>query len=1640
MPLLFSPKEIFRGRKVYFFVSVLVLAILSILAFSEQRVSAASEVISCNDADSRTLSVGTYTDSNGSQFSDGADLTLNVGTSSSCTFVLNLLGTDSAINLNSLTISSGVTLTHDTAPTTDGTYYKIDLNIATFLTVESGASIDVSRKGLLSTSGGSGYGFSPDGSTISTSYGSGANNGGAHGGYGGRNSSFSANSIPYDSISNPQLPGASGGAYGAGATGGGVVRIVAASSTIDGTIDADGRDYPFNATGAGGTVYLNITSEILGSGSITASGGVGASGYGAGGGGRIALYYTTLSGSITIQAQGGDVAALNSDGSAGTIFKKPFGQTYGDLVLDSGTASESYYSTVLPYPIASSDAVATYGSAYVFNSLSLNNYAVLDFSSSLDPNGTGVSSGARKIYIANIASCSADYNDTSIINGQLQYNVGYVADPSSYQSNYICVAPEYVIELTSTSSTGKESVSSGTFEVSLPAVSLSDVTVDYAIYAPSSTATGGGVDYTLASGTVTITAGSTTNTAAFSIVDDTAPESSEVFVLELSNPSTGVIGENSRFAYTITDNDTPGVTIDESTGVSVTEGSTFSDTYSLVLDSAPTADVIITASPDSELTVSPSTLTFTSTNWETPQSFSVLATDDGYAEGSHSGLITHSVSSTDLGYEGFAVSSTTSTISDNDFAGVTKSESAGSTTISENGVTDTYTLVLDTIPSADVTVSISPDAQSTVSPTSLTFTNSTWDVPQTVTVTAVNDTDVEGSHNSNISHSSASADSSYNSIFISGVYASVTDNDAPAVTVAISGAATAVREGSTTDTYYINLETAPSADVVITPTNTNADITFSPSTLTFTSSNWLTAQTVTVTAVDDASFEGSESDSISHTAVSDDAGYTGIYIDSVSLNIYDNDGFTTTESGGTTDVTEGGGADSFTVVLDENPFSDVTIDLTTSTEYTLSTTTLYFHSDDWNVAQEVTVTAVDDADVEATQTVFVSSSISTYSFNYGNTILPPISVNITDNDGATPGITISESAASTDVSEAGSTDTYTIVLDAVPSADVAVSISVDSQSSVSTSSIVFTSANWDTAQTITVTAIDDFVVEASPHNSTITHSATSTDGNYDAIGVSSVTANITDNDTAYFSVTGFSFDTAEGGDPIASIGLKLGAEPTANVFIPVSSSDTTEGTVSTSSITFTPIDWNSFHFVTVTPVDDFIVDGSVAYTFVWGAATSDDPNWNTTDPADPTVTNADNDVAGVTITQSDASTDISEAGTTDSYTIVLDTEPSFDVTINISPDDQSTVSTGSLTFTSLNWNTPQTVTVTAVNDNIDEGVHTSTLSHSAISDDAAYNGAVIASVTANITDNDTAGITTTTISTDTTEAEGAATFTVVLESRPTQNVDIAIVSSDTGEGIVSTSSLRFNPNNWNTARTVTVTGVNDDVDDGDIAYSITVGLSSSDDPNYSGLSGGSVSVTNIDNDSAGVTVVESAAATDITEGSLTDSYTIVLNTQPTSNVTITLSSDSQSSVSPSTLTFTSGNWDATQSITVTAVNDFVVEGGHTSNISHSANSSDGNYEELAIASVTANITDNDTAGFTVSSISGESTEAGGTATFTVVLTSEPTGIVTTTVHSSDTTEGTVNTSTLVFDVSSWNMARTVTVTGVNDSVDDGNII
>jgi len=106
----------------------------------------------------------------------------------------------------------------------------------------------------------------------------------------------------------------------------------------------------------------------------------------------------------------------------------------------------------------------------------------------------------------------------------------------------------------------------------------------------------------------------------------------------------------------------------------------------------------------------------------------------------------------------------------------------------------------------------------------------------------------------------------------------------------------------------------------------------------------------------------------------------------------------------------------------------------------------------------------------------------------------------------------------------------------------------------------------------------------------------------------------------------------------------------------------------------------------------------------------------------------------------------------------------------------------------------------------------------------------------------------------TTEAGGKATFTVALNSQPTANVTVSFASSDPTEGLAPKKALVFTPLNWNLPQTVTVTGVDDRLIDGDQPYTIVLLPAVSADPVYNGLDPADVALVNRDNEQGNLAI------------------------------------------------------------------------------------------------------------------------------------------------------------------------------------------
>jgi hypothetical protein len=112
----------------------------------------------------------------------------------------------------------------------------------------------------------------------------------------------------------------------------------------------------------------------------------------------------------------------------------------------------------------------------------------------------------------------------------------------------------------------------------------------------------------------------------------------------------------------------PEILINAPLGVTVMEwDTTRAISVTLTLSFLPDADVVVSVTVSDQIALTgPSELTFTPSGWNVGQSITVVARDDWIREGSHSGLVTTTVSSSDGRFDGIAVDPVTVMIEDND--------------------------------------------------------------------------------------------------------------------------------------------------------------------------------------------------------------------------------------------------------------------------------------------------------------------------------------------------------------------------------------------------------------------------------------------------------------------------------------------------------------------------------------------------------------------------------------------------------------------------------------------------------------------------------------------------------------------------------------------------------------------------------------------------------------------------------------------------------------------------------------------------------------------------------------------------------------------------------------------------------------
>ena len=915
------------------------------------------------------------------------------------------------------------------------------------------------------------------------------------------------------------------------------------------------------------------------------------------------------------------------------------------------------------------------------------------------------------------------------------------------------------------------------------------------------------------------------------------------------------------------------------------------------------------------------------------------------------------VSGTVSGGNGVAAPSSVTLTLEDDEALPTVALALSPSSVSESGGVSTVTATLSGASSEAVTVTVGAAAGAGADADDFTLSSSDKLTIAAGSTTSASTVAVTVTANGN------TVDSPDKSVTVSGTVSggngvaapsSVTltledDEALPTVTLALSSATIDESGTSNAATVTATLSGVSSAAVTVTVSATpgagtaTGDYMLSANkALTIASGATTSTGTVSITAVDNNDDEPNKSVAVSGAA----SGGNGVGNPTgKTLTIRDDEGPpTVTLVLSSTSVSENGGVSTVTATLNRASSASTTITVsaapgtnTAAGNYMLSANkTLTIASGATTSAGAVTVTAVNDTTDSPDKSVTVSGSASN---SMGVTQPSAVTLTITD-DEAAPGVTLS--VASSSIPENGGSTRVSAVLSHPSSASTAVTVTAVSGLYTVGSDATITIAAGETAaggDTAAITAVNDDVDNASNRSGTVTGTAANSQG----VGaVTGATLTLADDDTAGFTVsptpsTSLRLRTTESGGT-ASFTVALSSEPTGDVRLGVASSNTAEGTVSPSSLTFDATNWDSAQTVSLTGVDDAPAnpaDGNKNYTVTLTVDTANtaDTKYGALSVVDVYAVNADNeyglDVSAVTGQPT-------EDGGTATFTVALVTEPSAAVTVSVTSRDTSgnldasegRASPSSLTFNAGNWNLAQTVTVTGVDDAIDDGDVTWAvrLETSSVGD-ANYNGLDDVNLSMTTTDNDNAPRVSLSLSpSSVSENGGAATVTAVLShtssAATTVTVTAAAVSGFYTVGLDATITIAAGVT-ANASDTATVLAVDDAIDNaGDRRVTVTgtaVNARATAESMTVTVSG--ATLTLLDDDMAGF-VFEPSGSLTVAAGGAASTYTAELSSEPTGAVTVSIASDNGDvTVDPSSLTFDADNWGTAQTVTVTAAAD-----------------------------------------------------------------------------------------------------------------------
>ncbi len=530
--------------------------------------------------------------------------------------------------------------------------------------------------------------------------------------------------------------------------------------------------------------------------------------------------------------------------------------------------------------------------------------------------------------------------------------------------------------------------------------------------------------------------------------------------------------------------------------------------------------------------------------------------------------------------------------------------------------------------------------------------------------------------------------------------------------------------------------------------------------------------------------------------------------------------------------------------------------------------------------------------------------------------------------GGAPAGIIAEPLRGLSTSEAGASARFTVVLTSAPSGNVRVPLQVSDPAEwqLAVSELNFSPATWNIPRQVDVLGLDDAVADGDQLGLVRLLPAESSDPAYNGLDGDDVEITNLDDDGAQVLVSPTVLQTSEAGQN-AFFSVRLSSQPSGPVQIAVESSDSSEWAVSVDVLDFDSGNWNQPFDVEVRGLDDSLFDGTQNGTIRLLPAISSDPGFNGRDPIDVQVSNLDDERPEVLVAPAIVQT--SESGSAGSFVVRLSAAPGASVRVPIGAIDASEwrVDMLEVRLDAGNWRDGVVVPVQPVDDlDIDGEQRATLLLGPARSSDSSFDQLVVPSIELVNADDDGARLIVEPLSVVVSEQGGSATFSVRPSEAPTADIEIALSNQGSPRFLLSPAVLRL-PAGSLAPQTVTVTGVDDGLANGNQALPARLGSVQSADGRFAGQDPQDVIVTVIDDEEIAV-IIEPDGALVTSEAGDSASFEVRLSAPPNADVRLVLSSPDAGEwlLDQAELLFTAVDWQQPRRVLVSGVDDTLIDG------------------------------------------------------------------------------------------------------------------